>query len=96
MKRMCRTAIWFLIWIGAAALLAGCQRTEGDGEKKSIRIGVSLYRGDDTFINNIRGELENTTGISAAMALSIIAEAAVLSTGLMHITSHPREIKRST
>ena len=59
MKRMCRTAIWFLIWIGAAALLAGCQRTEGDGEKKSIRIGVSLYRGDDTFINNIRGELEN-------------------------------------
>lgn len=59
MKRMCRTAIWFLIWIGAAALLAGCQRTEGEGEKKSIRIGVSLYRGDDTFINNIRGELEN-------------------------------------
>lgn len=24
-----------------------------------LRIGVSLYRGDDTFINNIRGELEN-------------------------------------
>lgn len=27
-------------------------------EKNSIRIGVSLYRGDDTFINNIRSELE--------------------------------------
>ena len=32
--------------------------TKGAEEKKSIRIGVSLYRGDDTFLNNIRGELE--------------------------------------
>lgn len=28
------------------------------GEKKSIRIGVTLYRGDDAFINNIRSSLE--------------------------------------
>lgn len=41
-----------------ALLLMGCGRAEKDEEKRSIRIGVSLYRGDDTFINNIRGELE--------------------------------------
>ena len=38
--------------------LTGCARLEKEEETKSIRIGVSLYRGDDTFINNIRGELE--------------------------------------
>lgn len=42
----------------AALWLGGCAGTERAQEKKSIRIGVSLYRGDDTFINNIRGELE--------------------------------------
>lgn len=42
----------------AAMMLTGCGRAENETEKKSIRIGVSLYRGDDTFINNIRGELE--------------------------------------
>lgn len=41
-----------------ALALTGCVgRTEPE-QKTSIRIGVSLYRGDDTFINNIRGELE--------------------------------------
>lgn len=39
-------------------LLVGCTRLEKETEKKSVRIGVSLYRGDDTFINNIREELE--------------------------------------
>lgn len=39
-------------------LLAGCTGLNGTSEKKSIRIGVGLYRGDDTFINNIRNELE--------------------------------------
>ncbi len=43
----------------AALLLAGCTGEKQEKEKNSIRIGVSLYRGDDTFINNIRGELEN-------------------------------------
>lgn len=39
-------------------LLCGCARA-GQAEKEdSIRIGVSLYRGDDTFINNIRSEFE--------------------------------------
>ncbi len=42
----------------AVMMFTGCGRAENETEKKSIRIGVSLYRGDDTFINNIRGELE--------------------------------------
>ena len=41
--------------------LSGCtpsnQRAE---QKKSIRIGVSLYRAEDTFINNLRSELEES------------------------------------
>ncbi len=41
-----------------AALLIGCGKEGTPQKKTSIRIGVSLYRGDDTFINNIRGELE--------------------------------------
>lgn len=40
------------------ALTAGCGHREEAEKKNSIRIGVSLYRGDDTFINNIRSELE--------------------------------------
>ena len=42
----------------ACLLLTGCQGTRKEEEKNSIRIGISLYRGDDTFINNIRNELE--------------------------------------
>ena len=43
-----------LIGLGAA----GCGGEEQETEKTSLRIGVGLYRGDDTFINNIRQELE--------------------------------------
>lgn len=39
-------------------VLCGCIGKTEPEQKTSIRIGVSLYRGDDTFINNIRGELE--------------------------------------
>lgn len=44
----------------SAALMTGCAggADRGMGEKKSIRIGVTLYRGDDTFIGNIRTVLE--------------------------------------
>ena len=38
--------------------ISGCHMAKTEKEKNSIRIGVSLYRGDDTFINNIRKELE--------------------------------------
>ena len=57
-KRLFQTAA------AAAAILlvglgtAGCGGEEQETEKTSLRIGVSLYRGDDTFINNIRQELE--------------------------------------
>ncbi len=43
--------------LGACALAGGCKGAE-EAAKDSIRIGISLYRGDDTFINNIRQELE--------------------------------------
>ncbi len=46
------------LWLCVLLLLTGCEGTKKAEDKKSIRIGVSLYRGDDTFLNNIRGELE--------------------------------------
>ncbi len=39
-------------------LLTACQGVRKEEEKTSIRIGISLYRGDDTFINNIRSIIE--------------------------------------
>lgn len=54
-RRMVRS---ILAGVLLAGILTGCKGMEGEEEKTSIRIGVSLYRGDDTFINNIRGELE--------------------------------------
>lgn len=47
-----------LVLLAAAMLFTGCQRSQNEEQKASIRIGISLYRGDDTFINNIREELE--------------------------------------
>lgn len=61
MKKYCILLSSLCICI--AMLLVGCGGTEKEEEKKSIRIGVSLYRGDDTFINNIRGELEKCAKI---------------------------------
>nr|WP_277934766.1 galactose ABC transporter substrate-binding protein [Parablautia intestinalis] len=40
-------------------LLTSCGHNQKDEQKTSIRIGISLYRGDDTFINNIRSEIED-------------------------------------
>ncbi|MCI9147058.1 MAG: galactose ABC transporter substrate-binding protein [Hungatella sp.] len=47
----------FLMFLACMALTA-CGGDRKEEEKTSIRIGISLYRGEDTFINNIRGELE--------------------------------------
>ncbi len=47
-----------LLLCAACLLLTGCQGGQKEEEKTSIRIGISLYRGDDTFINNIRSILE--------------------------------------
>lgn len=63
MKRCCirwsrKTALAVAVLIMAALAATGCGQTETTEEKNSIRIGVSLYRGDDTFINNIRSEFE--------------------------------------
>lgn len=49
-------AVISILW--CVFLLFGCQGENEKADKKSIRIGVSLYRGDDTFINNIRSVLE--------------------------------------
>lgn len=51
------------IWLAAVLLclaLTGCSDHEKNQEKTSMRIGVSLYRGDDTFINNLRMVLEES------------------------------------
>lgn len=55
-----RKGLWPVLWLWVcmAFWMTGCAGIEKEGEKTSMRIGVSLYRGDDTFINNIRGELE--------------------------------------
>ena len=50
-----RKIAWLLL---VCLFLTGCQRAQKEEEKTSIRIGISLYRGDDTFINNIRSVIE--------------------------------------
>lgn len=47
-----------IILLAVCMLLTACRGSQKEEEKTSIRIGISLYRGDDTFINNIRSELE--------------------------------------
>ena len=47
-----------VLLLSACVLLTACRGAQKEEQKTSIRIGISLYRGDDTFINNIRGVLE--------------------------------------
>ena len=47
-----------ILMAAACLVLTSCQGKPKEEDKSSIRIGISLYRGEDTFINNIRGELE--------------------------------------
>ncbi|MDO4268204.1 MAG: galactose ABC transporter substrate-binding protein [Eubacteriales bacterium] len=54
-------AVWLAVVLALTLMLSsGCEQAKQQEEKQSLRIGVSLYRGDDTFINNIRAELEKT------------------------------------
>ena len=58
-----RTHIWLAAAAAVLAVLAGPMIMKNYGgekkeDKKSIRVGVALYRGDDPFINNIRSKLE--------------------------------------
>lgn len=65
------------IWLAALFIclaVTGCTETNKETEKTSMRIGVSLYRGDDTFINNLRmvmeekaKEYEQETGIKVTL-----------------------------
>lgn len=49
-----------LVTVLMVTAVSGCQsqNTQRTAQKKSIRIGVTLYRGDDTFVGNIRTVLE--------------------------------------
>lgn len=47
-----------LLLLAACVMLTSCQGVRKEEPKNSIRIGISLYRGDDTFINNLRSIME--------------------------------------
>lgn len=47
-----------ILLLGVCMLLTACRGPQKEEQNTSIRIGISLYRGDDTFINNIRNVLE--------------------------------------
>ncbi len=56
---MRRAKTWLtMLLIACACMLASCQSVRKEEEKNSLRIGISLYRGDDTFINNLCSILE--------------------------------------
>ena len=74
-RRRCMALVCLL----AVLAVSGCQgQTEVPlASKKSIRIGVTLYRGDDTFIGNIRTvleekakEYEQSTGVKVNMDIT--------------------------
>ena len=48
--------LFFILFL--CVILTSCQNTHKEEQKASIRIGISLYRGDDTFINNICSVVE--------------------------------------
>lgn len=50
---------FMILWLMAVCIiLTSCQGVRKEEPKNSIRIGISLYRGDDTFINNLRSNME--------------------------------------
>lgn len=53
-----RVSVLLAMLCFSIVLITGCGKQVEREEKTSIRIGVSLYRGDDTFINNLRSVLE--------------------------------------
>lgn len=63
-----------LLMLAVCILLTSCQGVRKEETKNSIRIGISLYRADDTFINNLRSimeekakEFERETGIKVTL-----------------------------
>lgn len=57
-KNTVRRAAFAMGMLLACTQLGGCQGKTLPEKKNAIRIGVSLYRADDTFIGNIRSEME--------------------------------------
>ena len=47
-----------LLMVCAGMFLTSCQSVGKEEEKTSLRIGISLYQGDDTFITNLCNLLE--------------------------------------
>ena len=68
------TKLKILLLLVVCILLTSCQGVRKEETKNSIRIGISLYRGDDTFINNLRiimeekaKEFERENGIKVTL-----------------------------
>lgn len=58
LRKKCRWKQMLVYMIMAGVLLTACQGVGKEEQKSSLRIGVSLYRADDTFINNLRSMME--------------------------------------
>lgn len=72
-KRIIGLAAFVILCLLSGAVYLNLSQA-GQEEKKSIRIGVTLYRNDDSFINTLRGnieeqakEYEKRTGIKVVM-----------------------------
>ncbi len=50
--------LMILSLLAVCIILTSCQGVRKEEPKNSIRIGISLYRSDDTFINNLRSIME--------------------------------------
>ena len=64
---MKKNYLLFAALAAAFLLAAGCivfqnRSHEEREEKKTLRVGVTLYRGDDSFINNLCGKMEDHKG----------------------------------
>lgn len=46
------------VMLAVVVLLTGGRGREAKEEKQTLRIGITLYRGDDSFINNLCGKME--------------------------------------
>lgn len=57
-KKHVITAVLAVLVLAAVLGLSGHQNRDQKREKRTLRIGVTLYRGDDSFINYLSGNIE--------------------------------------
>lgn len=57
-KHACIAVVIIAVILVSGSLFFQSRNRVEKEEKKMLRIGVTLYRGDDPFINNIRGKME--------------------------------------